>query len=78
MKELPDWVFVADREMVETTLTGTATTADPSAVAEQATILRTHFNVDGKEPKHEDGLVEPHNSFTYQRTSDGAWISRVM
>jgi hypothetical protein len=71
MKTLPDGISVADRELVETTLAHTATSADPTAVAHQATILRNHFAAEGTEPRHEDQLAEPRNSFTYRRTSDG-------
>jgi hypothetical protein len=71
MKALPDWVSVADREVVETTLTHTAEVADPHAVGEQAKVFLERFDQDGREPRHEDRLAEPTNSFTYQRTSDG-------
>jgi hypothetical protein len=71
MKELPDWVSVADRELVETTLAHTATTADHKVLAEHAEVLLERFDQDGHEPRHEDRLAEPKNSFTYQRTRDG-------
>jgi Domain of unknown function (DUF222)/HNH endonuclease len=71
IKELPDWVSVADRELVETTLTGTAEVADPTTVARQGEAFRERFAVDGTEPRHEDQLAEPQNSFTYKRTADG-------
>ena len=71
MTALPDWVSVADRELVETTLTDTAASADPTVVREHAKILLDRFNADGQEPRHEDHLAEPTNSFTYQRTTDG-------
>src|SRR5918911_831884 len=39
MKALPDWVSVADRELVETTLTDPATTAHPKTVAKHASVF---------------------------------------
>jgi hypothetical protein len=71
MKALPDWVSVADRELVETTLTDTATTAHPKVVAKHASVFLERFIAEGKEPRHEDRLAEPTNSFTYKRTTDG-------
>jgi hypothetical protein len=71
IKALPDWVSVTDRELVETTLTDTAAVADPTVVDEHATILIGRFTADGQEPRHEDHLAEPTNSFTYRRTTDG-------
>src|SRR5919197_3069684 len=71
MKALPATVSVADRELVETTLTDTATVAHPKIVADQAGMFLERFNADGTEPRLEDRLAEPVNSFTYKRTSDG-------
>jgi hypothetical protein len=71
MKELPDWTSVADRELVEHTLTETAKVADPAVVAKHAGVLIDRFNQDGNEPNHEDKLANPKNSLTYRRTRDG-------
>ncbi len=71
LKALPAWVSVQDRELVETTLTETASTADPKVVGGHAKVIIEHFDQDGREPRHEDQLGEPANSFTYRRTRDG-------
>jgi hypothetical protein len=71
MSGLPTWVSVQDRELVETTLTDTASVADPNVVVKHAGILLSRFAAEGQEPNHEAQLAEPKNSFTYRRTSDG-------
>jgi hypothetical protein len=70
MKALPEWTSVADRELVETTLTETAQSANPLVVREHGQILAQRLHADGPEPT-DDEPAKQRNSFTYRRTGDG-------
>lgn len=71
MKDLPVTVSVTDRELVETTLVATATSADPLVVRKHAEMLVARLDQEGHEPRHDEKLAQPKNTFTYRRTRDG-------
>jgi hypothetical protein len=70
MKALPEWTSVADRDLVETTLAGTALSANPLVVREHGQILAQRLHADGHEPT-DDEPAKQRNSFTYRRAGDG-------
>jgi hypothetical protein len=71
MKQLPTTVSTTDRELVETTLVDTATTADPLVVRKHAELLLARLDQDGHQPHHDDKQAHPTNTLTYRRTRDG-------
>ncbi|MGH8573311.1 MAG: DUF222 domain-containing protein, partial [Gammaproteobacteria bacterium] len=73
VKQLPAWVSVADREVVETTLATQARTADAWVVRSLGKELLTRIDQDGP-PPDEQQLAQPVNSLRYRRTHTGRMV----
>jgi hypothetical protein len=67
---LPTSVSVADREVVEQSLTDYARTAPPNAVHKLSEALVSHLDQDGQEPQAKE-LAEPRNRVRWHRTHTG-------
>jgi hypothetical protein len=73
VKQLPAWVSVADREVVESTLASQARTADAWVVRSLGKELLTRIDQDGPPPDEQE-LAQPVNSLRYRRTHTGRMV----
>jgi hypothetical protein len=73
VNQLPAWVSVADREVVETTLATQARTADAWVVRSLGKELLTRIDQDGPQPDEQESL-QPVNSLRYRPTHTGRMV----
>jgi hypothetical protein len=71
VKQLPDWATLEHRELVETSLGGTARTHSSAVVREHAQVLLNRIHEDGANPRSEDQEAEPANTFRYKLLPSG-------
>src|SRR6266540_2825249 len=70
VKDLPQTASVADRELVEATMTTQARALDPLALRRFGKQVLEQIDQDGKQPDDKD-VAEPTNSMRYRRTRGG-------
>jgi Domain of unknown function (DUF222)/HNH endonuclease len=71
VKQIPDWVSLENRTLVESTLADTARNHHPRVVRDHADQLLTRLDHDGEHPGEDERQAEPGNSFRAQRDRTG-------